>query len=289
MQMEDENQKLLANLPSDWWRQLSTCQILADWFSHHLLGLFLSYREKGEEQSCHVIATGFLLHHKEILLWVTAGHVVDKLREILSDQNNDIRRMRWLDGCEIPGAESVVVHNRDLAMFSACDQGMDFGVVALTGFDEANIINGGRVMVMTDQIWKNLHLAQPEGYYIIGYPQEWLEIRQERLNDKQVRGSATANLAFVPVERVEPPTDGQPASFWDDPEAFYGQILPFADNSTAQPDNIIGMSGGPVLSIERDSTGNLRYRLFGIQSRWLEQSRRVRAEPIHKIVAMMNE
>jgi hypothetical protein len=234
------------------------------------------------------VATGFLLHHREVLLWVTAGHVVDKIRQVLSDANNDILRMRWLDGCQIEGAESVVVHNRDLTTYSAREQGMDFGVVALTGLDRDNLIGGGRVVVMTEQIWKNLHLAQPEGYYIVGYPQEWLEIRRERLDEKRVRGSARANLACVPLERIEPPPDGQPASFWNDPEAFYGRILPFADDAAGQPGSIVGMSGGPVLSIERDFGGDLRYRLFGIQSKWLERSRRVRAEPIHTIVAMMN-
>jgi len=287
--MKSEHRKDLANLPDDWWRWMSTCQILADWFSRHLLGLFLSYRKNSEKQARHAIATGFLLYHREVLLWVTAGHVVDKLDEILSNPNTDVLRMRWLDGCEIPGAESVVVHNRDLMMFSACEQGMNFGVVAIAGLDETNIVNGGRVLVMTEQIWKNLHLAQPEGYYIVGYPKEWLEVRKERLTDNQVRGSAIANLACVPVERIDPPTAGQPESFWDDSEAFYGQILPFADDLTGQPESIVGMSGGPVLSIERDLDGNLRYRLFGIQSKWLPRSRKVRAEPIHKVVAMMNE
>jgi hypothetical protein len=287
--MKNGNQKLPADLPVDWWRRLSTCQVLADWFSKHLLGLFLSYKESSEEQPRHAIATGFLLYHRETLLWVTAGHVVNKIRGILSNPGNDVLRMRWLDGCEIPGAESVMVHNRDLMMFSASEQGMDFGVVALTGLDQANIIKGGRVLVMTEQVWKNLHLAQPEGYYIVGYPQEWLEIEQERLDDRLVRGSATVNLACVPVERIELPTDAQPASFWNDPEAFYGRILPFADDPTGQPGSIVGMSGGPVFSIERDPDGKLRYRLFGIQSKCLEKSRRVRAEPIHKIVAMINE
>ena len=287
--MEDEISRALANLPDDWWLRLSTCQILAKVFSRHVLGLFISYKESGHKQTCHAIATGFLLHHEEALLWVTAGHVVDKLGEILPDPDSEIIRMRWLDGCEIPGAESVVVHNRDLEMFSASEREIDFGVVAITGLDRANIIKGGAVRIITEQIWKNLHLAQPEGFYIVGYPQEWLEIKHERIDYRRVRGSATANLACVPVERIEPSIGSQPESFWNDPEAFYGQILPFSDTPAGQPDNIVGMSGGPVFSIERDPDGNLRYRLVGIQSRWLRPSRRVRAEPIHKIVAMMEE
>ena len=275
----------VKDLPDDWWRYTSTCGVLSKWFIHHLLPLLIS--AKRDDEVHHMICTGFLLYHRDILSWVTAGHVVDRIEEILSTPSVDILRMRWLDGCEIRGAESVPVgHN--LSAFSAYESGIDFGIVAIPDLEALNIIEGGRVKFLTEEVWKNLHLAKPEGYYVFGYPREWVEVQEDRLAGNQILGSLQANLACLPVKRIEYPGPNPVRSeFWNDPDAFYGEILPFADKPAYQPDSIKGMSGGPLFSIERDPDGRIRYRLFGIQSSWLPSERKIRAEPISKIIGMM--
>jgi hypothetical protein len=286
--MEDKIHQEEMDLPDDWWRYTSTCQILSDWFIHHLLGLFLSLLdERGRIR--HGVLTGFLLYHQDILLWITAGHVIDSINAILSNPHIKVLRMRWLDGCEIPGAESVPVHNRNLKTFSTLkSKEIDFGVAAITGLDAENILRNDRVQTMTEQVWKNLHLAQPEGYYVLGFPEEWVEIQEDRLPDNIILGSAQANLACLPVRRIDYRGPSRTKEFWNDPGAFYGQILPFVDEPGYQPQNIEGMSGGPVFAIERDS-GGIRYRLFGIQRSQDKDERLIRVEPIQRIIAIMEE
>lgn len=283
----DEIEVGIVNLPDDWWQYATTCQALSELFIQHLLSLFLSVEINGQTQ--HGVYTGFLFYYREHLLWVTAGHVIDEIRYILSAPNASIAGMRWLDNCAIPGAESIPVHHRDMEMFSANESGIDFGVVKILGLDRANILRNDQVKPMTEQVWKNVHLAQPEGYYVLGYPKEWGELSEKRISENQVLCSFRANLACLPVSRIEyrgaDPTD----EFWNDPEAFYGQIMPFVDVPWHQPESVVGMSGGPLFSIERDINRQIRYRLFGIQRSWRQDERIIRAEPIHRIIGIMTE
>ncbi|MGB6065009.1 MAG: hypothetical protein WBG50_09380 [Desulfomonilaceae bacterium] len=98
--------------------------------------------------------------------------------------------------------------------------------------------------------------------------------------------SGTANISGLPVQRIvgHPIEDG----FWSDSEAFYGQVLPFIDGGGFQPETIVGMSGGPLFSIERDKHDQFHYFLFGLQSSWLWKSRVICVEPIQRVVAVMN-
>jgi len=284
--MSNEPSASLSTLPNDWWRQLSTCKILVDWFRCHLVGLFFSIQTEDHRQ--HVVFTGFLLYYKQILLWITAGHVIDKTREILSDRKTNVKVMRWLDCSQIPGAESIPVHNRNLQMFSATQNGIDFGAVAITGLDAENMLRNRRVEPITEQIWKDIHLAKPEGYYVIGYPEIWQDHKVELLPDNRVLHSFGATVACLPVSRIKYQGSSRAnREFWNAPEAFYGQILPFVEGPEYQPESIVGMSGGPLFSVERDPLERIRYRLFGIQRSWDRDERLIRAEPIHKIIGLI--
>jgi hypothetical protein len=283
--MDNDSIKVLMDyLPTDWWQRKSTCQILLDLFKRYLLGLFLSVEIEGKVQ--HGLYTGFLLFYRENLMWATAGHIIDEIRKIISNPNVRIIRMRWLDDSKISGAESVPVHNSNFRTYSTTDFGIDFGVVVITGLDRENILKNNRIEIMTEQGWKNLHLANPEGYYIIGYPKEWVETKEERLPNDRKLGSVLAYAACLPVKRIEYPGKHPTKEFWNDTRAFYGRILPYSDEPGHQPENIKGMSGGPLISIERTPNREFRYRLFGIQRSWDESTRSIRVEPIKNIILL---
>lgn len=285
--MNDASIKVLMDyLPTDWWRRKSTCQILLNWFKRYLLGLFLSVEIEGKVQ--HGLYTGFLLLYKENLMWATAGHIIDDIRKIKSNPNVRIVRMRWLDDSKISGAESVPVHSSNFRTSSATEFGIDFGFANITGLDRENILKNNRIKIMSEQGWKNLHIANPEGYYIIGYPKEWVETNEVRLPNNRILGSVLANAACIPVAQIEYPGKHPTKEFWNDPGAFYGRMLPYSDEPGHQPQNIKGMSGGPLISIERTPNREFRYRLFGIQRSWDENTRSIRVEPIENIISRMD-
>jgi hypothetical protein len=84
------------SLPADWWQYRTQAKILCDYFRRYLVGLLLSVRIKDETR--HQFYTGFLLEFQESLLWPTAGHVLDGIREILADSSVNVVRARWADG-----------------------------------------------------------------------------------------------------------------------------------------------------------------------------------------------
>jgi hypothetical protein len=180
-------------MDKEWWRKFRTCKDLSHWFINHLVGLLISYQFNN--QIFERVHTGFLLFHRNVLLWVTAGHVIDNIRELTSNPEIRTLGMSWLDGCDIEGAESVVVHDRNLDMFSSNNRGIDFGVINIAGLDEANILANDNVKIMTQQVWKNLGNAIPEGYYVLGFPKEWVEVQKTNLNNKQLFLSTIAKLA----------------------------------------------------------------------------------------------
>jgi len=272
-------------LPHDWWRSAEVCRVLSDWFSRHLLGLYTAYDVDGTRT--HRVDTGFLLSHREMLFWATAGHVIDEVSEILRSPRCRVVQMMWGDGCDIAGAQSVLVHDRNLLTYSALGSGIDFGVAAIVGLDAENIVAGGRVVAITEEIWRNIESANPDGYYLIGYPATWVAATSSVDGGGSVRWSIQADLSCIPLCRVEGPPRDAPEYRARDEGAFYGRLLPVLDGEGYQPGSIKGMSGGPVLSVERDPDGSVRYRLFGIQSSWWSRSRVIRAEPIHRIVALM--
>jgi hypothetical protein len=283
--MDSGEELTLGQLPDDWWRYLDSCKILSEWFKQFLLGLFISI--KVGDQIKYDVYTGFLLEYRQKLLWITVGHGMEELNDILLNHRDDILQLRWMDNCTIPGAETFPVHNRDMKTFVADD--IDFGFAVITGLDEMNIRNNNQVQIMTEQVWRNVQGAYPEGFYIIGYPQEWLEIRGPESKD-QTMGTATIKLSCLPVEQV--PFRASDGDFWADPEGFYGKIVPFADHQGGQPTSPRGMSGAPVISLERGFDDNaeerIRYRLFGIQRSWNKVDT-IRAEPIQKVAAIMEQ
>jgi len=283
--MDTIEEQPLGQIPDDWWRLLDASRILTEWFKRHLLALFISVRV-GEEIR-YAVYSGFMLQFNQKLLWITVGHVIEELNDILLNHRDDILQMRWLDNCPIPGAETFHVHNRDLKLFWSNE--IDFGFVHITGLDEANIRNNKQVQILSEQGWRNIHRARPEGFYIIGYPKEWMQIKLPD-GKGQTMGTATINLSCLPIQRV--PFKHHGGSFWKDPEGFYGKIMPFKDHESAQPSSPVGMSGAPVISLERDLDENgemrIRYYLFGIQRSWNEIDT-IRAEPIEKVARIMEQ
>src|SRR5205823_3336443 len=113
--------------------------------------------------------------------------------------------------------------------------------------NELNIVTNGRAQIMTEQAWSLIDEAKPEGYYILGYPDEWNEKSEPQVSGKQIIHSDFAGLACLPVQRIHNINIDieEDKQFWSRPSAFYGQLVPFIDAPDAAPRSIVGMSGGP--------------------------------------------
>lgn len=276
--------KLSLKLPDDWWRTLHTIDVLINWFRRYLIGLFIEVQSGNQIQQA--MFSGFLLKYRGYLLWVTAGHVIDELINLLEDDIFTFRTMHWADNFSVEGAESIPMHKRDLqnvsVSFTQLD--IDFGFVFLMGLDRENLLRNDKTNIMDSIGWKNLHAANPEGYYILGYPREWTKYEGRIEQNKRMLNTFEAMPACLPISRISYTPSHNQTPFWSDPDAFYGRIESFSDGSPHPLSDINGMSGGPLLSIERTESGEMRYRLVGIQRSWDQDEQIIRAEPIQRVV-----
>jgi hypothetical protein len=84
--------------PPDWWKMESVACTLAKCFAQHLVAIEVAFLSDGTP--AHDFYTGFLLRWGPLDLWVTAGHVVARIRELLANPKVRILRAGLLDGYE---------------------------------------------------------------------------------------------------------------------------------------------------------------------------------------------
>jgi hypothetical protein len=268
---------LILEMPDDWWKTTNTCATLLDWFDTHILGLLIAGQTNGTPQQ--YVFSGFLLIRGERLLWISAGHVIDQINDALTSPSFHLTAMVWLDNYPATGAENMAAHNRKLKLKSWSRSGIDVGAVQIEGLDAANLLSNPQVNALEPRVWANLKMASPEGYYLIGYPAAWTESSIAPAEGGKSKRSVTAHAACVPVEEVLRDVDSDDP-FWSFEKAFYAKVVPYVDWPEFEVETIVGMSGGPILSIARNPQGQLAYRLVGVQSSWLPSSKVIRATGI---------
>jgi len=277
----DDILRMIRKLPSDWWQSVTSADALRDWFRRNIVGLLLAGFIDSQFQ--YSVYTGFLLRYKEHVLWLTAGHITEEIATALASNSFKLTKFCWLDDYHVSGANAVIVHRKDMHMRSWKDDGLDFGIIVPSILDAGNLFSNPDVEVVDETIWRNLAQANPEGYYAIGYPRPWTKHSSRRVSTKKMLHSVEVNLAILPLREITPPEKLSENESWSNEEAFYGKILPYTDYPEFEVDEIKGMSGGPILSVERDPDGRIRYRLVGIIQSWYRSESIVRAEPISKI------
>jgi len=269
-------------LPDDWWQTAVAVERLLKHFRKHVVGLFIRGRSPSDYQS--YLYTGFLIQFKDQQLWVSAGHVIDQVKAALTTPEFVVEETRWMDTYEDQHLPSAPAYLRETKpnMKSWSEEGTDFGAIVLSLMDRASLAANKEILVLSlankSQRGSNL----PEGYYVLGYPDEIKDHKKEIRADRKMHNKLVASLACLPIRRIEPPTDLERHEFWNDANGFYAKVLPFSDRPNARIPDIPGMSGGPTLSIEQDENKQFRYHLVGIQCRWMRSLETIRGVSVEK-------
>ena len=274
-------------LPDDWWKDDLRCGLFADYFSRHIVCTYVEYMRSGE--LCYEMYTGFLLEYRGLWMWMTAGHVVEALEGLYDADDVDVRAAGWFDGHPSSLLAKIPSDLKNLTKARVDADGVDLGVVCPRDLELLALTSNPNTQAFTEHVWRGKSSARPEGYYLVGVPQELHNPTGSPLDLKKDAGVRNVQIACLPVERLEPEPEREPRDFWRHASAFYGRILPPTQTSTPDLESIRGMSGGPIFSIERTPEGRLLYRLFAIQSRWLPESRVLRATPIEALVEALED
>jgi hypothetical protein len=284
--MSDTGEADPRSLPPDWWQKAGAVEILIKWFRWHLVGLFI--RGTIDSESSVHYYSGFLLIYKDQLLWVTAGHVVRDVSILLNSPNFKLEELIWMDSYDDHKIPVGQAFEKKPKTHSWLDSDVDFGVVVFGMLDRASLLANDKIRPLPVSIETDGSPASIAGHYVIGFPEELTEHTQYQTHDKKLHHSLTANLACLPIQRVDPPNDPHRHTFWNHIDTFYGRILPFIDLADYKVRDITGMSGSPVISFKWDNNNELRYWLVGVQSTWLKSIETIRAVETEKFLQLLD-
>jgi len=277
--MENELGEAVNKLPKDWWKNIQWCTSCSNLFKGYILGLMLSGEIYGKHQT--VLYSGFLFKFKHNLIWFTAGHVTSQINKILSDPSNKNLKGRWIDWENIPGADSIPVNFQEFHPFSGWDYSHDLGMYIMGPLEKEIIAKNTNSICFSMNHVNDIQNFEPEGFYLLGFP---ANLTKKTKNNPVEIFSST--LICLPIEKI--PFSANLRFEDPDPNAFYGKIVNFPDSPDTQF-TVPGMSGGPIIGIKRDTLKGIDYRLYAIQSKWLPESRLIKAEPLSEPIEWLTK
>lgn len=264
----------------DIWSSREVCAYLSHVFARHMLSMYVVSVVKKRKIEKNIYS-GILYSELGANLWITAGHVIQELEDHRVSADRKIVGVSWVDNCPV-GCESGIPLACDigqLSMHFINDPDFDWGSVKIPDFNVRQLAASGAMVPVTSSMWTGREEANPEAYYLVGIPTEWIGGENLRVPGG-VNAKATPTLACVPLRMIDDRQEATPEGFWKCDHGFYAEVLPCMDEQGAELASIRGTSGGPIIGLRREADGNIRYWLFGIQSRWLPQSQILRATRI---------
>jgi hypothetical protein len=263
-------------------------QILA-FFCRHLIGICwyegkVNARGDFVSRPAFRLASGFLLrvHGRAAdAVLVTAGHVVSELKARLSKPSMQARHFRLFDTWG-PEATSTEPLPFDLlraphAFQDDTELGLDYAFIALPELVLRALAKTVTPFKATD--WRETQKAPFDFYAMVGAPSDLTE-QQVSMNGGIDSITSLPHPVLMFLHECPPPADSSEPTI----PQFYGQL-----NCEGGPEDIAGMSGGPLLGFRKTEDSQLRYWPVAIQSRWLPRQRIVIGTPLPVVAAQLEQ
>jgi len=267
-----------------WWIKSSASHYFRKKLLKYFVQLYISYKLDNEvyRHTC----TGILVEINGKLLWISAGHVIESIVEYY--KNSSIIGLRWIDRWETQGAETLPFQKRkNICFYSGIPQKADYGAILLSVLEAEHFRRNKNLKILIMKVVSaNRPIVEPDGFILAGFPWETANIEHKPVSSRKEWVSLSSDLVCLPVIKKPWEEISYHKKNWNDDAAFYGQILAYSDREDLQPDELIGMSGGPVFSFYRDQD-ILNIELEGIFDSYLKKSRQIRAEPTARMLAAM--
>jgi hypothetical protein len=264
-----------------WWIKSSASHYFSKELHKYFVQLYVSC--KLDNETFRYPCTGILVEVNGKLLWFSAGHVVEAIVEYY--KNGSIIEMRWIDRWEIQGADTLPFQKRNINYYSGLPKNADYGAILLSVLEAENFRRNKNLKPLIMKVGSaNRPIKEPEGFVLAGFPWEVTNIEHKPVSSRKELIHFSSVLVCLPLMKKPWEEISCHEQHWNDGAAFYGQILAYSDKEYSQPDELKGMSGGPIFSFYRDQD-YLNIELEGIFDSYHKKSRQIRAEPTARILA----
>lgn len=256
----------------------------------HIVSMSVSYVLENKPNVAWL--SGFLLGipvgNVRWLVWMTAGHVMHDLDNLLRSSQVRGMRVTWHDNFPHKDAQNIPCDYSSLHKIPIEMDGYDFGLISLAGFHAAPIMHARENQPLTEHHW-TIDGFVGEEHYVVGSPHEFSELRAVRSDGKIVDYSASSESVSVPVTEIDPTIDGDENDFWQHTDNFYGRIIQVHREDGTLLTDMSGMSGGPIFGVRDIDDKHFEYRLIAIQSAWMPGAKTVRGMRFSKIIGVLRE
>jgi hypothetical protein len=279
-----DQEKKFIELPKNWWRRKNVSFLLSDHLLPGFIQLILKINLEGQvfRRSC----TGFLIELDNQMLWVSAAHVIDAINKFT--ENDCLINAIWIDRFNNPNAPVLPFSRKKFTVYSGEREGFDFGALLLPVLEVSHFRQNRNIKPFVVKGTTEGSTITHEGYIFVGFPWETNTISESLASKSQVKVQLKTQLKTLPLRRIEHPKFETNELHWDDPDAFYGEVLPYLGEGSVDIDNFKGMSGGPILSFKQDEKG-IYLILEGIFSSFIQSKKYIRAEPQERVIRKLKE
>ena len=247
-------------------------------FCRHLVGLCVTYQTKTSDDECQLnhsaVISGTLIFIEQSLMFLTAGHVLEKLDMLRSSDSAEVTSSCLID---TQGSQSVsgvpIPFELGSARFFYIDnekRALDFGVVSLSPY-YGRLLAANGMVALTEKQWSQQDQLTFDYHAVLGFLKEFVSAYVS------VDGHIDVSPVLLGVRKLEDvpnkSVNGQ----------FIGQIGP------DQPKSVKGMSGGPIFGFQLGPKKELRYWVVALQSSWNPQTRVIRGCSLPVLATLMTE
>jgi hypothetical protein len=222
-------------------------------------------------------ASCFVVEIEEHWLLVTAGHVINGIREAVAKgaTYSDFNLHDKLAGNNFPFSVPIPFDIEDWVVIEEYPEGADYAAAPISSIIVRNLQAGG-IRPIAESIWGAEPFDQYRYWLLAGIPDESYEMMGTR---------HTLKLTVMPLIPAL-----RPSSLIDSPSEnrVFAEILTQPQLDSVFVTDIKGMSGGPIFGL-KESNGVLRYWLIGIQSSWYPDSRVISFCPIRQFFAAIKK
>jgi hypothetical protein len=272
----------IRKFPDGWWKTTAAARVFSFHLLPHMLQLSISYVSEG--RTYRQPSTGLLIDSDGSLMRLTAGHVVDAVGALISDPAIHVLDVRWLDRFPRKDVSTLPVVSRKFSSLSRYSDRQDIGAILLPPLEAANLRNNPNIRPMHVRRAPAGSPNPAEGHILVGFPWEKATLTETPVSATQSNVTLTSDLACLPLELLVSPRTTTQNEFWDDPYAFYARFSDYTDRPRTLPQDLRGMSGGPVFSFYRTNEGSLWITLVAILASYSKSNREIRAEPIDRVI-----
>lgn len=230
---------------------------IAGYFNQHCVPLHVHFN-KGKENHHYVFST-FIISIANEWFMITAGHCLREIEKV-KNAGYSIVKTNLIDfvGKNAKHFQPIPFDFGSSHSAHLADDKYDYGIIHISYYYR-RLTESNSIIALNEEVWEK-QPKDPDFYFLLGVPDQLTQVTENKIR-------------IIPAIYLVTKCDSVPEEFEKtDAPTFYGKV-----QLDSKVSSILGMSGGPLLSFKKTESGDLKYWLCAVQSRWIPRKKLIAA------------